>query len=230
MTSRSGGFEVLSLHDEGAVPIAGGDLQWIPLRRRLGAAAFGTNAYRAAKAGDQVVEDHVESPGQEELYLVVAGQARFQVDGDEVDVPAGSVVFVSDPEIRRGAVASEDETIVVAVGGWPGRPYHSLPWEPIYMAQPAMRRGDWSEAAQTLEREAGEHLDRPIIRFRLACCHAQMGDHTKAANEIRTALELDPTMRERVLSEELLEPLRGLESWDSIIQTPRDLASGRPAD
>ncbi len=71
------------------------------------------------------------------------------------------------PEDRAAPFALEDETIVLVVGGWPGRAYHSLPWEPIYLAQGAMRRRDWAEAAEILEREAGEHINRPIIQFRL---------------------------------------------------------------
>ena len=35
--------------------------------------------------------------------------------------------------------------MVLAVGGWRDRPYHSLPWEPIYLAMPQMRAGDWAE-------------------------------------------------------------------------------------
>ena len=86
--------------------------------------------------------------------------------------PPGTAVFVPRPEDRRGAVALEDETIVLAVGGWPGRAYHSLPWEPIYLAQGAMRRGDWAEAAEILEREAGEThppADHPVQDRVLPC-------------------------------------------------------------
>src|SRR5215210_2238127 len=110
-------FQVMSILDEETVPVAGGTLQWVPLRRRLGIRAFGTNAYRAAKKGDTVIEEHVESPGQEELYVVISGRARFSLGAEELDAPVGTAVFVSQPEVRRAAVALEDNTVVLAVGG-----------------------------------------------------------------------------------------------------------------
>ena len=64
MSDDEAGFRTLSLFDDEAVPVADG-LQWVPVRRRLGIGAFGTNAYRAEHVGDPVVEEHVESPGQE---------------------------------------------------------------------------------------------------------------------------------------------------------------------
>ena len=213
MAAPEASFRVLSLDEAETVPILGGAMQWVPVRRRLGIGAFGANAYRAERAGDRVVEDHVESPGQEELYVVVRGGARFAI-GDERGRCARRDRGLRAPARGpRGAVALEDETIVLAVGGWPGRAYHSLPWEPIYLAQGAMRRRDWAEAAEILEREAGEHINRPIIQFRLACCHAQAGAHEDALKALSRAIELEPTIRERAASEAQLEPLRELEGW-----------------
>jgi hypothetical protein len=209
MAAEETPFRVLSLLDEQPLLVEDGALQWIPLRRRLGGRAFGTNAYRASRAGDLVIEDHVESPGQEEMYVVVAGGVRFTVGDEEIVAAAGTVVFLPDPEVRRGGVATADDTIVLAVGGWPDKPYHSLPWEPIFMAQDAVHRGDWAEAAATLEREAREHLDAAIVQFRLACFHAQAGDLDSARGALERAIQTDPGYRERAEREELLAPLRG---------------------
>lgn len=202
---------MLSILNEESVPIDGGRLQWVPVRRRLGIGSFGINAYRAADAGDAVVEDHVESPGQEELYVVLRGRAKLQVGDETVNAPAGSAVFVPQPEVRRAGVALEDGTVVLAVGGWRDRPYHSLPWEPIYLAQESVRQGDWAAAAETLEREAGEHRETAILQFRLACCHARLGEHELAIKELRRAIEINPEMRERAAAEEDLSSLRGLD-------------------
>ena len=60
MAEQQPAVRVLSIFDEASVPVAGGKLEWVPLRRRLGIRAFGTNAYRAARAGDCVIEEHVE--------------------------------------------------------------------------------------------------------------------------------------------------------------------------
>jgi tetratricopeptide (TPR) repeat protein len=197
-----GPYRALSLFDAETVKVVDGQLDWLPVRRRLGGRAFGTNAYRARRAGDLIVEDHVESPGQEEMYVVVRGAVRFSVGGDEVEAPAGTVLYLPDPQVRRSAVATEDESVVLAVGGWPDKPYRSLPWEPIFLAQEAMRAGDWASAAEIIEREAEHNRDHPRVRYRLAYCLARAGDRKRATEELRAATEKDPTLEERARDEE----------------------------
>ena len=149
----------------------------------------------------------MESPGQEEMYVVVSGAVDFDIDGERVEAAAGTVVFLPLPHVRRGGVATEDETVVLAVGGWPDKPYHSLPWEPIYLVAESMRKGDWAAAAETLEREAGEHRDTAILQFRLAFCHARLGEDELALEELRRAIEMNPGMRERAANDDALAPL-----------------------
>lgn len=205
-------FELLAIDSTDAVPLGDG-LDWVPLRRRLGVAAFGVNAFRGARSGDVVVEDHVESPGQQELYVVLRGRARLLIAGEEADVDAATAVFVADPDVRRSGVALEDDTIVLAVGGWAGRPYHPLPWEPVYLARPAMRRGDWAEAAATLRREGGEHLEGGILRYRLACCHARLGEGDRAVAELERAIAADPAFRDRAATEEAFAGISDRGDW-----------------
>jgi mannose-6-phosphate isomerase-like protein (cupin superfamily) len=114
---------------------------WIPIRHRLSVTAFGTNGYRAARAGDFVVEPHDErtddpdnEPAQEEMYVVVLGHATFTLDGETVDAPAGTVVFLPDPEVHREAVAAEDGTVVLAVGSVPGT-HPQSEWEKRWLTK-----------------------------------------------------------------------------------------------
>ena len=51
---------------------------------------------------------------------MLAGRATFTVGGEHLDAPAGTLVFLPEPATRRGAVADEDGTTVLAVG-FPGR-------------------------------------------------------------------------------------------------------------
>lgn len=206
-------YETLSVFDADSVAVGSDGLQWVPVRRRLGIGAFGVNAYRADREGDTVVEEHVESPGQEELYVVVKGRARFAIDEESLEASHGTGVFVSQPHLRRHAVALEDDTVVLAIGGWRDQPYHSLPWEPIYLAMGAMSEGDWAEAAATMEREAGEHRDTAIIRYRLACCYARLGEDESALTELRRAIEIKPEFRERAEDEEAFAALRRGGDW-----------------
>ncbi len=67
---------------------------WRSIRLHLGITAFGVNACEAG-AGEELVVPHteVELGGQEELYVVVRGRARFVCDGEEVDVAAGGLLY-----------------------------------------------------------------------------------------------------------------------------------------
>jgi hypothetical protein len=106
---------------------------WLPLRHALGVRAFGVNAWRAAEAGTEVIERHAErdADGQdhEELYVVVRGRARFDVGGETIDAPAGTVVFVPDPAAVRQAVAEEDGTLILTIGAEPGTAFEVSGWE-----------------------------------------------------------------------------------------------------
>ena len=143
-------MKTLRLDDVEGIPVLG-SLVWKPVRRTLGVTAFGINAYTAAKAGDEVVEDHTESTlGHEEIYAVIAGHAVFTVDDEEVDAPAGTLVFLDDPAQRRSAIARDAGTTVLAIGGVPGS-HEISPWEYFFPALPSMREGDYDTARTILE-------------------------------------------------------------------------------
>ena len=98
---------------------------WHSIRHHFDVRAFGVNANVAVAPG-VIVEEHDETHGdggQEELYVVVSGHATFTVDGEEVDAPAGTLVFVRNPAVKRAAVAHEAGTTLLCVGGRPGQPF-----------------------------------------------------------------------------------------------------------
>lgn len=206
-----------SLLDDPTTQILGGAIAWLPLRRRLGVTAIGTNAYRAARAGDEVLEEHTERPGTEELYVVIAGAARFTADDETVDAAAGTVVFYPDAATRRHAVATEDDTVVLAVGGVAGEVYRPLPWEPAFLTHEAAHRGDWAQALAILEREAGEHRAAATVRFHAACFQAQLGDLDAAVAELRDAVAERPDLRASAATETLLAPLHDRAEWPGLV-------------
>jgi hypothetical protein len=111
-----------------------GPAAWKPLRHHFGVRAFGVNAWVATEAEQELVEEHDEvdedgAGGHEELYAITTGHATFTVDGEQVDAPAGTLLFVSDPSLMRTAVAHEVGTTVVCVGGWPDRVFEPSHWE-----------------------------------------------------------------------------------------------------
>ena len=112
-----------------------GEPRWRPVRHHFGIRAFGVNAYTARERGSALIEEHDELPGpgtdqaHEELYFVASGHAAFTVDGRAVDAPAGTFVFVRDPELVRSATARDPDTTVLVIGAQPGVPFEVSRWE-----------------------------------------------------------------------------------------------------
>src|SRR5881275_3187950 len=98
------------------------DTHMRPVRHHLGITAFGTNAWTAADEGDRLMPEHQEDEGSEELYVVLRGRARFEIDGDTVDAREGTLVFVR-PQVSRTAFAEEAGTTVLAIGSTVGQAY-----------------------------------------------------------------------------------------------------------
>jgi len=105
------------------------------VRRHFDVRAFGVNGI-TGNAGDEIVEPHDEpddegnlTDGHEELFAVMSGHAVFTVDGEDVDAPAGTLVFVRDPALVRSARATADGTSILAIGGRPGAPFEVSRWE-----------------------------------------------------------------------------------------------------
>lgn len=59
----------------------------------------------------------------------MTGHALFTVDGEKIDAPAGTIVFVRDPALLRAARATADDTTILMVGGPVGVPYTVSRWE-----------------------------------------------------------------------------------------------------
>jgi tetratricopeptide (TPR) repeat protein len=185
-------YEIAHLDDLERIPVAHG-LEWRPIRRRFGIRAFGTNAYTAEKTGDWVVEEHTEETlGHEELYVVMRGRARFTLDGEEIDAPAGTLVFLPDPSVKRMAVEEEDGTVVLAVGAKPGEAFTPSAWEWYFQAyeQPT------EQGIETLQRGIAEDGERGPLYYHLACLEARAGRLDDARTHLDRAFELDPRLRE----------------------------------
>ena len=80
------------------------------------------------RGGGRLVVPHEELSygGQEELYFIVRGRARFTCDGEEVELREGGLLYVP-PAVVREAVACETPTVVFMVGGKPNS-YEPFDW------------------------------------------------------------------------------------------------------
>ena len=182
-------------------------LVWLPVRHHLGIQSFGTNAYSAADAGGLVVEPHDEDEF-EELYVVLHGAARFEIDGDAIDAPQGTLVFLHDPSNRREAVATEDGTIVMAFGGMPGAAGPISAWEWTFAASPHVEKGDFDAAYATTARALEDRPDDGNTHFNLACWAARGGKPDLAFEHLRTALANEPKARKWMAEDSDLDAIR----------------------
>ena len=197
----------LSLDELEGIPVLG-SLVWKPVRKTLGITAFGINAYTAALAGDEVVEDHTEAQlGHEEIYAVVAGHATFTVDGEEVDAPAGTLVYLDDPAQQRSAVAMKPNTTVLAIGGVPGT-HDVSPWEYFFPALPHMRAGEYDAARAILEGALTE-TDAAVVHYQLACVEALTGNTERAFAELGLAIDGAERFRGYAKTDEDFASIRG---------------------
>jgi len=201
-------WEKASLSEIETVPVPE-SLTWIPVRRHLGIEAFGVNAYTAAEAGQEVVERHTEEVrGHEELYVVASGRAAFTLDGEELDAPAGTLVFVRDPPVERAATAVEAGTTVLALGGKPGAAYSPGPWEWVFVARTLGVQGHHEAAIVEIERGLEVHPENPALLYRLACWEAVSGRADDALAHLGQAVERRGDLREHAQSEELFASIR----------------------
>lgn len=200
------GYEIASLTGVESLP-GPGTLRWTPLRKHFGITAFGLNAYTATEAGQDVVEEHTEERlGHEEVYVVVSGRATFVLDGEELDVPAGSAVFLRDPKVKRYARAEEPGTTVLAIGGKPGQ-HEVSAWEYFFVAY-AVADEDLDRALAEIEAGLAEKPDHPALTYHLACILAKAGRLEEARTALDRALQLDPGLQNWADEDEDLAPLR----------------------
>jgi tetratricopeptide (TPR) repeat protein len=176
-----------------AIPRAGP--HWIPVRRHFGIQAFGTNAWTGDE-GESVVGEHDEvATGHEELYVVVRGRATFTVAGDELEAPEGTIVFVRDPGVKRGAVAREAGTTIFTAGAKPGEAFQVSPWELWADVQPLYAAKEYDAAIEVLEQGREHHGDAPGLLYNLACCESLAGRRDAALEHLGRSIELDETFR-----------------------------------
>jgi mannose-6-phosphate isomerase-like protein (cupin superfamily) len=196
------------------IPVVGGTLLWRPVRRTLDVGAFGINAYTAPNAGDDVVEEHTERMYRhEEVYLVLSGRATFTVDGETVDAPTGTAVFIRDPEVKRHARAAEDGTTVLAVGGPRDAAYEPSPWEWAFAAERHRASGDYDAMVDEIAAGLERYPDNPSLLYDLGCAEALAGRLDDALGHVERALEQKPEWAEHASKDTDLEQVRKLPGW-----------------
>lgn len=206
------------VHVDEIEPVPGpGSLVWRPVRLTLGIRAFGCNAYTANEVGQDVVEPHIEDPklAHEELYFVASGRAKFTIDEQDYDAPAGTYVFVPDPASHRHATAEEPGTTVLTFGGPPT--FEPSAWEWAFKASGELMRSAPDEARRILDEGFAAHPESPGLHYNLACLEATAGNPEAALTALRRAIELRPAAAEWARDDKDLAALRGREDFEKLI-------------
>src|SRR6187397_380102 len=164
---------------------------WRPVRHHFGITAFGVTAWTGREVGDRIINEHDEAEEQdqqEELYLVQQGRATFELDGERVDAPAGTLVFAR-PSVRRTAFAEEPNTTIVVVGGTPGKAYEPHGGELWLPLNHLYESGQYAEAADRGREAIEAHPEYPMPLYNLACCESLAGRPAEAVEHLRLAIE-----------------------------------------
>ena len=202
--------------DDGQVPMRS-------VRHHLGITAFGVNAWTARNVGDRIIPEHREadetedeSDRDEELYVVVRGRAVFELDGERHEASAGTIVFVR-PRVNRTAFAEERATVIVSIGGTPGKAYDPVGWELWYPLRRLYEAGRYAEVVERGRDLIESDPESPLLFYNVACCECLSGRTTDAVNHVRRAIELSERFRDYARSDPDLDPIRGEPAFEALM-------------
>lgn len=181
-----------------------------PLRQHFGITTFGATTWTAAAAGDRLINEHSENEelDGDELYLVLSGEARFELDGETVT--AGEGTFVSVPgAVVRTAFAERAGTTVLAIGaGRQGQVYRPSGWELWSRARALFDQGRHEEVVERLRPMVEREPQYPLIFYNLACSESILGRVEDALADLRRAVELEPLFAAYARGDEDLAAIR----------------------
>jgi tetratricopeptide (TPR) repeat protein len=215
----SDGYEIARI-DEIEIPGLANTARSASIRRHFGIESFGVNAW-AADAGDDVIGEHDEVSGgaaeHEELYVVLSGKATFTVDGQTFDGPAGTIVFVRDPTVKRKAVADEAGTRILAVGAKRGEAFVPSPWERSAPAFPFFASKEYDRAIEVLAAAHAEYPDDATVLYNLACAESMSGRTAEALEHLRQSAAGGERFRELARTDTDFDPIRDEPGFAEIV-------------
>lgn len=220
--STTTSYSTISLHDAGreAAENAGGRAR-VAVRHDLGIGSFGVNAFYQAAAGEQVIGEHDElgpgAGGHEELYVVIAGSAMFTVDGETVEATNGTAVFVADPASKRSAVATEDGTIVLVVGGRPGEPYQLSAGEAMGPFFELYNAKDYAGALEAVEAAFATHPGNALVFYNVACMESLLGHADEAIAALTESVAKWPAYKELAVADDDFACLRDDPRFEELV-------------
>jgi hypothetical protein len=198
--------------------LADADCRYRPVRHHLGITSFGATAWTAHATGDLIINEHDEGDpsADQELFLVLRGHAVFELEGDRVDAPAGTLIFAA-PRVRRRAFAEQAETVIMLIEGTPGQAYEPRGWELWAPLAPLYGSGKHAEVADRLRVLVEAHPQYALLFYNLACCESLTGRTTDAVEHLRRAIDMSEEFRDNAKSDSDLDAIRSQPAFRQLI-------------
>jgi mannose-6-phosphate isomerase-like protein (cupin superfamily) len=189
--------------------LADGRCLYRPIRHHFGITSFGATVWTAHAAGSVIVDEHDEGDptADEELFLVLRGRAVFDVDGERVDAPAGTLVFTP-PRMRRRASAEEAGTMILLIEGSPGQAYRPRGWELWAPLVPLYEAGEYAQVAARLRAAVETHPLYAMLFYNLACCESLTGQPSEALDHLACAIGMSAEFCDDARVDSDLDPIR----------------------
>jgi hypothetical protein len=169
--------------------LSDGPYRYRPVRHHFGIESFGVTAWIGAAEGDPIINEYdEESEPAEELFIVVSGRARFDLEGETVEAAPGALVY-TEPGTLRTAVAAEPATTILVVDGRPGKVYDATGWELWAPLRPLYDAGEYAELSARLRDLIANEPGYPMLVYNLACSESLSGHTADAIDLLRRAID-----------------------------------------
>ncbi len=101
--------------------------KWALARKSLGLQAFGMNLVELPP-GESVPEHHETESDQEEVFIVLSGEATMVIEGEDHPAPAGTFARLDPEVVRTVANRSDADATVLIVSAPRTSGFAPLPW------------------------------------------------------------------------------------------------------
>ncbi len=148
--------------------------------------------------------------------MFCGGVPVFELDGDLVDAPTSTLVFVP-PGVKRTAFAEEPETTILALGGTPGKAFEPDGWELWAPLGPLYQAGEYAEAADRGRPLLEAHGEYPALFYNVACCESLAGRTADAIDHLRRSIDMSERSRALAKDDSDFDPIRDEPAFKELI-------------
>ena len=113
--------------DDFEVMEGSGGATWRLARKALGTRSFGYNLVEIAPGG-QIPEHDETGSGQDELYIILEGEATMRLGGEDHPAPAGTFASIDPPASRTILNRSDAPVTALLIGVDPTGGYEPASW------------------------------------------------------------------------------------------------------